>query len=139
LIYEYPEPTVPIRQGDIFAGLPRVDVSLRTLAIIDDQNRTAEASWADMAAAGKEITAVLPVRPVTAIVITQDCDTIRSRDISLCEIQSFRDVEGKAEQAKRPSSWMSIITQHARINQKWFYLPPDPRMEFSDKLVLCHS
>ena len=96
MIYEYPAPTVPIRQGDIFAGLPRVDVSLRTLAIIDDQNRTAEASWADMAAAGKEITAVLPVRPVTAIVITQDCDTIRSRDISLCEIQSFRDVEGKA-------------------------------------------
>ena len=40
--------------------------------------------------------------------------------------------------AHRPSreKWKDILTQHARINQKWFYLPPDERLGFADKMAV---
>jgi hypothetical protein len=31
---------------------------------------------------------------------------------------------------------MSMITKHARLNLKWFYLPPDPGLGFSDKMAV---
>jgi hypothetical protein len=41
-----------------------------------------------------------------------------------------------AKGAKYPSKTMSVITKHARINLKWFYLPPDPRMGFANKMAV---
>jgi hypothetical protein len=78
----------------------------------------------------------VPVRPVAAIVATQDCDALRSRDITLCEIRAFRDVERKSKDTTSAKSWKNLITQHARINQKWFYLPPDDQIGFEDKMAV---
>jgi hypothetical protein len=69
-------------------------------------------------------------------VATQDCDALRGRDITLCEIESFRAVEKKCQNTNSPKGWKNIITQHARINLKWFYLPPDPRLGFTDKMAV---
>jgi hypothetical protein len=135
VIYEFPQPDSPIRQGDIFVGLPRVEVSLDRIPVIDEEG-THESIWADVATAGSQVRAILPLRPVSAIVITQDCDTLHSQDISLCEVRSFRDVEGKAKQTKDAKGWVSILTQHARVNLKWFYLPPDKRLGFEDKMAV---
>jgi hypothetical protein len=138
VIYEFPSLDAPLRQGDIFIGLPRVEVSLDRLPIVDDDG-TFEATWPDLAKSGAEIKAILPVRPVAAIIITQDCDTVHSQDISLCEIRSFRDVERKAKDTRTASSWVKILTQHARINLKWFYLPPDNTVGFEDKMAVDFS
>jgi hypothetical protein len=135
VIYEFPKDEDPIRQGDIFVGLPRVEISLNRIALVDEQGFY-DASWREVALAGSPVKAVLPVRPVNAIVITQDCDTIHSLDISLCEIREFRAVEGKAKQTKDAKGWVSILTQHARVNLKWFYLPPDKRLGFEDKMAV---
>jgi hypothetical protein len=134
MIYEFPAEDAPIRQGDIFVGLPRVDISLNRLPIVDENGEQLEVSWTDVAKEGKPVTAILAARPVSAIVVSQDCDARRAPDITLCEIRDFRDVEGKAEATKEPSSWMSILTQQARINQKWFYLPPDSQVGFTAKM-----
>jgi hypothetical protein len=93
-------------------------------------------SWVSVASEGKQIKAILPVEPVYAIVATQDCDTISSPEITLCEIREFKQVEGKAKETTEPMSWQRIITQQARINEKWFYLPPDPNMGFSKKMAV---
>jgi hypothetical protein len=135
LIYDFPDEAQPIRQGDIFVGLPRVEISMRTLPIVDD-NGTAEAAWKDVAERNEEVTAILPVRPVTAIVATQDCDTAHAQDITLCEIRPFGDVYRTAKNTNTPKGWVSILTQHARVNLKWFYLPPDERMGFAEKLAV---
>lgn len=134
MIYEYPAQDIPIRQGDIFVGLPRVEVSLDRIALLDDEGAY-DAPWAEVASAGNQVRAILPIRPVSAIVISQDCDTIRSQDISLCEIRKFRVVEGKAEQTKSAKGWANILTQQARVNLKWFYLPPDKNLGFEDKMA----
>jgi hypothetical protein len=133
VIYDFPAITDPIRQGDIFVSLPRIDLSLNQIPVIAEDGQEVR-NWADIAATGQPVTALLAVKPVTAIVITQDCDNIHGRDISLCEIRSFQDVEGRAKDAKTPKSWMNLLTRHARVNLKWFYLPPDPRVGFEEKM-----
>lgn len=136
MIYEYPLPDLPLRQGDIFVGLPRVEVSLGQIPVLEDDGSMVQREWRDIAAQEQEVTAVFPLRPVTAIVATQDCDATRGQDITLCEIRPFRQVERKAAQTTAPKKWKDILTQHARINQKWFYLPPDERIGLADKMAV---
>lgn len=135
MIYEFPEQTVPIRQGDIFIGLPRIDLSLQKVLLVDEEGERI-AKWEDLAKESQPLNIIVPVRSVAAIVATQDCDAYRSRDITLCEIREFRDVEGKSKDTKAAKSWKNILTQHARINQKWFYLPPSGQLDFSDKMAV---
>ncbi len=133
MIYEFPDTSVPIRQGDIFVGLPRIDISLNRILLFGEAGESL-AKWTDIAGESEPINIIVPVRPVAAIVATQDCDAIRSRDITLCEIRNFRDVERKSKDTSSAKSWKNLITQHARINLKWFYLPPDDRIGFSEKM-----
>ena len=135
MIYEFPEQTDPIRQGDIFIGLPRIDLSLQKVLLVDEEGERI-AKWEDLAKESQPLNIIVPVRSVAAIVATQDCDAYRSRDITLCEIREFRDVEGKSRDTKAAKSWKNILTQHARINQKWFYLPPSDQLNFSDKMAV---
>ncbi|HLA80764.1 MAG TPA: hypothetical protein VJP78_03905, partial [Thermoleophilia bacterium] len=134
MIYEYPDQAASLRQGDIFLGLPRIDLSLQEVLLAEpDGERIAR--WEELASQSRPVNIIVPVRPVAAIVATQDCDTIHSRDITLCEIREFRDVERKSKETSAPKKWKNIITQQARINQKWFYLPPDERVGFTDKMA----
>jgi hypothetical protein len=133
VIYDFPEPGAAIRQGDIFLGLPRVDLSLKRVIVVDS-DETVESSWRDLYDGTNPISAIISVRPVAAIVISQDCDAARSPDISLCEIRPFQEVERRSKETKAPKSWQQLLTQHARVNQKWFYLPPDPRLGFASKM-----
>ena len=133
MIYDATAEAEPIRQGDIFVGLPRIDLSLEKVVVVGESSER-EIAWRDLAGKTEYIHIIVPVRSVAAIVVTQDCDALRSRDITLCEIRPFKEVEGKSKEVSSPKSWKSIITQQARINQKWFYLPPDPSIGFSEKM-----
>lgn len=135
MIYDFPDIATPIRQGDIFVGLPRIDMSLNKVLIVGEAGESV-AKWAEIAHKNDPVNIIVPVRPVAAIVVTQDCDAVYGRDITLCEIRIFRDVERKSKDTTSPKSWKNLITQHARINQKWFYLPPDNRLSFSDKMAV---
>ena len=136
MIYIDAADDAPIRQGDIFIGIPRVEVTLDRIVLLEENGETSESPWRDIARSGQEITVVLPVRPVLAIVASQNCDTVRADDITLCEIRGFRQVEKKAELTTKPNKWNHIITQQSRINQKWFYLPPDEKIGFKDKMAV---
>ena len=135
MIYEFPDQTAPIRQGDIFVGLPRVDLSLEEILLVDEVGERI-AKWEDLANHSNTFNIIVPVRPVASIVATQDCDAYNSRDITLCEIREFRDVEKKSKDTQSPRKWKNILTQHARLNQKWFYLPSDEQLGFSDKMAV---
>lgn len=135
MIYEPLETTAPLRQGDIFVSLPRIDISLERVVVMGEDGERV-ASWKDLVDRNEQLSIVVPIQPVAAIVATQDCDATRSRDITLCEIRPFHLVDAKAKSATAPKSWKSILTQHARLNQKWFYLPPEPFIGFSEKMAV---
>ncbi|MCK4293399.1 MAG: hypothetical protein KAY65_09395 [Planctomycetes bacterium] len=135
MIYFFPSEDSPIRQGDIFANIPRASVSLTKLSTITDEDIHLR-TWDEIAKEGKPVEAILPVTPIYAIVATQNCDPLTSPEITLCEIREFPRVEGKAKSANSVKAWQRIITQHARLNQKWFYLPPDTKLGFTDKMAV---
>ncbi len=91
-------------------------------------------SWDAVVRGQRNIAALLGVRIVSAIVATQDCDALRAADITLCEIRPFREVERKSKETKADKSWADIITQQSKKNLKWFYLPPDGRIGFADRM-----
>lgn len=133
MIYEYPKATDPIRQGDIFVGLPRVEISLTNL-ILEDHDGIVRTTWDQVIGTGKDrVTAVLPIRVTAAIVISQDCDCQHGYDVTLCEIRDFREVERSARDTAKVAAWVKMLTQQARKNLKWFYLPPDPVIGFESK------
>ena len=135
MIYDLVAPEEPIRQGDLFHGVPRVEIALDQMPVFDQYGELSVRSWRDVAENGRVVTAILPLRPVIAIVATQDCDAARSADITLCEVRPFREVDRIAEKTSSSKSWVRILTQHARINLKWFYLPPDERASLGDKMA----
>lgn len=135
MIYDFPDYSEPIRQGDIFVSLPRIDISLNKV-LVCGENGERLAKWAEIAQTGEPVNIIVPVRPVAAIVATQDCDAVHGRDITLCEIREFKEVERKGKDTTSAKSWKNIITQHARINQKWFYLPPSSKIGFTEKMAV---
>jgi hypothetical protein len=135
MIYESPNPEDPIRQGDIFQSVPRIDLNLSRLPIPSGEE-IIEDDWLRASSAGSPVIALVAMRSVWAIVITQDCDAVRVDDIALCEIDRFDAVEPSGQGAKYPTKTMSLITKHARLNLKWFYLPPDPAIGFEDKMAV---
>lgn len=132
MIYDSVETDAPLRQGDIFHSVPRVEVSLRQFAVVDDDGPR-ETSWEDLLQEGDgPFTAVLPLQPVTAIVVSQDCDNRRARLITLAQVTAFSNVLSGIPSTHR--KWVSKITQHSKTNFRYFYLPADEAFGWSERM-----
>jgi hypothetical protein len=134
MIYTFPEPTSPIRQGDIFINVPILALPDDELPVIDDTDTPRTITWEEFATASESVSALIAVRPTIAVVGTQECDAVRAPNITLFEVRPFREIERKSKDTTKPAKWVPILTQHARINQKWFYLPSDEAIGFSEKM-----
>lgn len=125
MIYEKSNADDPIRQGDIFEALPRLDVSLSELGIIDVEGNPAKSSWDAARPVGQTepLTVVAVATPVRAIVISQDCDCLNKTYINLCEIARMTDPLPKSplDRARKLMQW-SLTSPRA------FYLPADPEV-----------
>lgn len=124
MIYERVEQITPVRQGDIFRNIPRLEISLAEIPVVDDEGSRV-ASWQELVAeAGEDdVTAVVKLKAVTGIVITQDCDAARGKDLCLALIDDFQQVTNKSPETAK--SWWKHITNHAKTNLRYFYLPAD--------------
>jgi hypothetical protein len=134
VIYDFPNEDDPIKQGDIFIGIPKVEIEFaKGLPTASTQSEIQKVPWEEIVKSGNFSTALLPVFPVPAIVASQDCD-VRWRDyITLCEIREFASVEPAATTNKL-SKIVSAITKHSRLNMQWFYLPQDKRIGFDKRM-----
>ncbi|MBA7608025.1 MAG: hypothetical protein GH143_09500 [Calditrichaeota bacterium] len=135
MIYLPPDPSDPIRQGDIFRDIPRADISLNQLAEIQD-NHLVKTTWLGILSSGaSDTTIAAKIKCVDAIIITQDCDALRSPDISLCEIVDFKQLF-PGDTPGSISKWVKTIIRQSKINLKWFYLPPSNEVGFNEKKVV---
>jgi hypothetical protein len=137
MIYEIPSSNSPVQQGDIFRYIPRIDINLEQLSVVDGDDFY-ERNWVDLTGSGgnSPITTVVAIRPVTAIVITQDCDAVRVDDIALAEIVLFEQVMSDIVKAKYPEKTWGIITKQSRLNLRWFYLPIDESIGFAQRMAV---
>jgi hypothetical protein len=135
MIYEAVVPSEPIQQGDIFRDIPRVDFSLSSLAVLDKNYQPTATTWRDVLTSKPDapISAVLAVKPVTAIVITQNCDAARGQTLSLCQIDDYLEATGQSSPPKTPKAWQSLLLRMSRQNSRYFYLPADSGFGLGDK------
>jgi hypothetical protein len=134
-IYEPVSAGEPIRQGDIFLRVPRVDLNLASLTVVLDQ-RPQRIDW-DSIGEGENVQALVNVKSVMAVVISQDCDASRAEEISLCEVRPFHSVDGiDKNRPDSPKKWIKLITQHARVNQKWYYMPLSAHVGISERMAV---
>lgn len=135
MIYTPCEPSDPIRQGDIFFGIPRAEVSLKEITLLlPDSPQPVAGPWESVAGKGLSVIASVPIRPVIGMVGTQECDAVRADDITLFEVRPFLQLYAGAKDAQKPLAWVKVITQQARTNLKWFYLPVDPAIGFEERM-----
>lgn len=136
MLYEATAGDDAIRQGDLFVGVPRMEADFANLPVASDQQLKA-VEWQETGEQGSEgVQALVNVRSVIAVVITQDCDAIRAPDISLCEALPIAVVEGQAQNATTAKAWVKILTRQARMNLKWFYLPPDDTYGLTERMAV---
>lgn len=136
MIYEPVLLDMPIRQGDIFRSMPRLDFAPSQVAVVDADETSRQANWLDLlqeSGAAPAVAALVSVKPVNAVVITQDCDARRGEYLSLCQIDSFIDTMGGGNCPTVPKKWQSLIIKHSRAQLRWFYLPADPAMGFAER------
>ncbi len=138
MIYESVKIDDPIRQGDIFRNVPRVDLSLADLVVVDDDD-SRQTTWRDLVLEGSAtqgIAAVLPVKAVTAIVITQDCDAVRGKYLSLCQMDEYLTSIGQKDPPKSPKKWQSLIVEQARTNPRLIYFPAAPEKGINERMAV---
>ncbi len=155
MIYERVAPATPIRQGDIFRDLPRVDVSLEMMTVIareDGEAHPVEQDWLD-ALTDKDVVevpeeensprfvrAVLPLAAVNAIVITQDCDALQDEELSFCEIGLLPEIWKQIAQVSSLKKYADMLTRQGSDQIKFFYLPSDEEVAgFSKRMAVDFS
>lgn len=126
MIYEGVGSIEPVQQGDIFRNIPRVDFNLSSLAIIDEDDEPKAMTWRDALTSNPDvpISAILAVKPVTAIVITQNCDAARGQTLSLCQVEDYL-VATNQKSPRDAKAWQSLLMRMSRQNPRFFYLPMD--------------
>ena len=141
MIYSIPNPSDVLQQGDIFRYIPKVEISMNKLVAIKqiDQStnqKPIETTWRkEIEDSQSVVYGLLPIKPVDAIVVTQDCDASRGMDISLCEIRKFSDVFHQTLPADdKYAKWIDVITKKSQVNQKWYYLPICKEIGFSCRM-----
>ena len=84
-------------------------------------------TWRDALTSNPDvpISAVLAVKPVTAIVITQNCDAARGQTLSLCQVEDYLVATNQTSPPKDPKAWQRLLMRMSRQNPRFFYLPMD--------------
>jgi hypothetical protein len=134
MIYDPASPHEPLRQGDIFRSVPRHDLSLSKLVILSPEGQAEEVTWRELVELGdaEGLAAVVGIKPVMAIVISQNCDAARGRDISLCAVEPLSE-HMRDKPSTNPKNWNNQLLKHAH-NPRYFYLPADCSIGITERM-----
>lgn len=135
MIYDFPEISEPIRQGDIFYPIPSMAYDLDRMSVIQEDGAIEVKSWDDVDSNIESV--ALSLKKEWAIVASQDCDNIRSPAISFFVIKPLPEIRNPTEfQSYTPKSWMKWVTKKSMESGKLFYLPQDERIGFVDRMMV---
>jgi hypothetical protein len=149
-VYSKTNASEPIRQGDIFRWLPKIDVvlgdALLPILVESEEKGGKEIDWFQFAQSvppavvppEMEVkTAAVSVRSVFGIVISQDCDAARCEYVVFAEVKPFKELKGFQGLKEPPDAGkvIDIVTEHTRKHQKWYFLSDDEDIGFTRKMV----
>ncbi len=127
MIYDAAAGDAPIQQGDIFFGIPKVDLG-KTFTVITGDGAAQEGGWSDVEAipefaTDKEIATIIRLSSSAGIVLTQDCDAARSPYLWLAIVDKYLTVTGRGTPPGSPKKWVDLIKREMKSNPRCFYLP----------------
>lgn len=134
MIYDFPDRSQPIKQGDVFYPLPSISLDLNKMAILSEKGTLEEANW-PIIKDKKNIVVNIPMKQVWGVVATQDCDASRAPIISFFGIDIFKEVTG-LDLPPKPNKRVHMIIQKSRLNARWFYLPSDEKIGFEESMAI---
>jgi len=135
VIYVTRKPEEPLYQGDIFTRVP-----LPEFSILEELPTPATGAirWHDYASGSTmdPIPVVVELRPVTAMIISQDCEVARDEgSATMALVDRFSVIHRGLKGASNPNTTQKHITRLSRVNLQWFYLPADTAIGFSEKMA----
>ncbi len=150
MIYQLLDPAKPVRQGDIFRLLPIAEaIPLQDVTILQGtEARPGVSSSAD--AIVRNMTwfdasqrfgqwpqqIVVTVSRSYGIVMTQDCDCAFNPHIAVCRVTRFSDVFPESlPQEWGPEKRAKTLIELYKTSPRWFYLPPDKGIGFTEKMA----
>ena len=137
MIYEEVPEQNAIRQGDIFVGIPKINISFaKGLDVVTDQAKSQHRPWEEIINRNEDITVTLGITLVSAIVISQDCDATRARDITFCEIKNLSEIFAPVEKKSFANQINDVIIEESHKSPKWFYLPPHSKTSIDGKMAV---
>lgn len=131
MIYRKVSADKPIRQGDIFKDLSYIRFDLRDLSIFQDDNKIISTSWEDIEQSEVKILANL--EKTYAIVLSQDCDCLRSPYISLFVILPLN------KNFQTSKNWMDFILDLNKHRPSKMYLPLDIVFKIPNRMQIDFS
>ena len=141
MFYEFPPASDNIKQGDIFLNIPRVALEFsQELSILEQEEKTFSLTWQEIVNNKKDVSAVLGLYSVPAIVVSQSCDTLRKEYITLCEIVELSTIKAFNNYEERaPKNIAKDLLKCNSDMPDFFYLPPDNGIGFSNKMAVIFS
>jgi hypothetical protein len=141
----------PIRQGDIFRWLPKIDVvlgdALLPMLVEPEEKGGKEIDWFQYAQTAalavtspdEDVkTAAVSIRSVYGIVISQDCDVSRCENVVFAEVKPLKEIKAFKDMKEPPtaSTVIKMVTEHTHKNQKWYFLSDSKDLSFDRKMAV---
>lgn len=135
MIYEKRNVEDPLYQGDIFSCIP-----LPEFSILEDLATAAQSviKWEEhVKNTAEPLAAVVQLRPVMAMVISQDCEIARDDgSVTLALVDKFTTVHrGLGTPTPSPATVQKHVTRLSKVNLQWFYLPACAEVGFTDRMA----
>ncbi len=141
--YTEVEEKTDLEQGDIFSSLPflTLDSTLmnEVIPVSDSELSFREIDLKDYVETSddsRNIVIKADIQP--GIVITQNCDILRSDYVSFCAIRRYTDIE-KTDTSTNQSRKIEFLTKTYANKTKYFYLPKSSAVGFSEKMAVDFS
>ncbi|EKE21845.1 MAG: hypothetical protein ACD_7C00114G0005 [uncultured bacterium] len=132
-----------LEQGDIFNCLPFFNIDSNLIKTIDSADgklfyKKLDIKNYEASLDGVLRNAVIDIHFKPAILITQNCDVLRSSYISFCEIRKFKDVDGSLDSITSEKRIVEFLTKKYAHQEKYFYLPAEDGV-FDDRMAVDFS
>ncbi len=132
-----------IEQGDIFLFLPILSIDSNLVNTINPVNGDFSYKEVDLNNYTpsddnilKNIVVNMELKP--GIVITQNCDVLRSDYVSFCEIKKLIDIEKDLQKMTSEKRKLNYYTENYSHKEKYFYLPEEDDV-FEEKMAIDFS
>ncbi len=128
-------------QGDIFLNLPflKLDTTKIIQVIAEGEDfKHKESDLLDITGdtdgyVKESVLVDAEIRP--GIIITQNCDLFRTDYISYCAIKEYKSENVSAKEGRKENN----IAKFSDEDKKTFFLPDDPKFDFSNKMFVDFS